>query len=138
MSTPIDSSAEAALTVLAGQFEHWRRSRTNGHARIPEDLWDQAVALSTVLSNGRVAKRLRLSPTDLRKRRVAQQAPATIRGAETPPRFVDITPSMPWSTAPPAETQVEFERPDGTRMCIRYRESATPLVALVRTFLEAR
>jgi hypothetical protein len=52
--------------------------------------------------------------------------------------FVDITPSMPWSTATPAETQVEFERPDGARICIRYRESATPLVALVRTFLEAR
>jgi hypothetical protein len=138
MSTLIDSHAEEALTELAGRFEHWRQSHTNGCARIPEDLWDQAVALSTVLPNARVAKRLRLSPTDLRKQRVARQTSSAIAGAEIPPTFVDITPSMPWSTATPAETQVEFERPDGARMCIRYRESATPLVALVRTFLEAR
>lgn len=49
MSTPIDTPAEAALTALAERFEHWRRTRTNEHERIPEDLWDQAVALSTVL-----------------------------------------------------------------------------------------
>src|SRR2546429_9855543 len=116
MSTPIDTPAEAALTALAERFEHWRRTRTNGHECIPEDLWDQAVALSTVLSNARVAKRLRLSPTDLRKQRVARQGPSAITGAETPPAFVDITPSMPWPTASPAETQVEFERPDGARM----------------------
>jgi hypothetical protein len=138
MSTPIDSPAEEALTELAERFEHWRQSRTHGRARIPEDLWDQAAALSMVLPNARVAKRLRLSPTDLRKQRVARQTSSAIAGAEIPPVFVDITPSMPWSTATSAETQVEFERPDGARMCIRYRESATPLVALVRTFLEAR
>jgi hypothetical protein len=138
MSTPIDSPAEEALTELARRFEHWRQSRTHGRARIPEDLWDQAVALSTVLSNARVAKRLRLSPTDLRKQRVARQGPSAIAGAETPHAFVDITPSMPWPTVSPAETQVEFERPDGARMCIRSRESATPLVALVQMFLEAR
>jgi hypothetical protein len=138
MSTLIDTPAEAALTELAGRFEHWRQSRTHGRARIPEDLWDQAAALSMVLPNARVAKRLRLSPTDLRKQRVARQDPLAIAGAETPPAFVDITPSMPWPTASPAETQVEFERPDGARMCIRSRASATPLVALVQTFLEAR
>jgi hypothetical protein len=138
MSTPIDTLAEEALTELAERFEHWRRTRPKRRARIPEDLWDQAVALSTVLSNGRVAQRLRLSPTDLSKQRTARQATSAIAGAETPPAFVDITPSMPWSTAVPGETEIEFARPDGARMCIRARESTTPLVALVRTFLEAR
>jgi hypothetical protein len=138
MSTPIDSPTEEALTELAGRFERWRQSRTHGRVRIPEDLWDQAIALSTVLSNARVAKRLRLSPTGLRKQRVARQGPSAMAGAETPPAFVDITPSMPWPTASSAETQVEIERPDGAWMCIRSRASATPLVALVRTFLEAR
>lgn len=80
----------------------------------------------------------RAGSTDLRKQRVARQTSSAIAGAETPPAFVDITPSMPWPTASPAETQLEFERLDGARMCIRYRESATPLVALVQTFLEAR
>ena len=77
MLIPIDSPAEEALTDLARRFDHWRQSRTHGRARIPEDLWDQAVALSTALSNARVAKRLRLSPTDLRKQRVARQRVAT-------------------------------------------------------------
>ena len=136
MSTTIDTPADAALTELAKRFERWRRARRNGHARIPEDLWAQAVALSTVLSNGRVAKRLRLSPTDLRKQRIARQATSASAGAETSPAFVDITPSMPWPTTAPTETEVEFARPDGARMCIRARGSATPLVALVRTFLQ--
>jgi hypothetical protein len=56
--------------------------------------------------------------------------------AETPPAFVDITPSMPWPTTTPGETEIELARPDGARMCIQYRESATPLVTLVRAFLE--
>src|SRR5919109_2847576 len=136
MSTPIDTPAEEALTELAERFEHWRRTRPKGRARIPEDLWDQAVALSTVLSNGRVAKRLRLSPTDLRKQRIARQATSASAGAETSPAFIDITPSMPWLTTSPTETEVEFARPDGAWMCIRARGSATPLVALVRTVLE--
>jgi len=62
MSTPIDTPAEEALTELAERFEHWRRTRPKGRARIPEDLWDQAVALSTLLSNGRVAQRLPFQP----------------------------------------------------------------------------
>jgi hypothetical protein len=136
MSTPIDTPAEAALTALAERFEHWRRTRTNGHERISEDLWDQAVALSTVLSNGRVAKRLRLSPTDLRKQRMARQAASASADAEPPPTFVDIPPLVPWPTTVPGETEIELVRPDGVRMGIRTRASATPLVTLVRTFLE--
>ena len=136
MSTPIDTPAEEALTELAERFEHWRRTRPKGRARIPEDLWDQAVALSTGLSNGRVAQRLRLSPTDLRKQRIARQATSASASAETSSAFIDITPSMPWPITSPTETEIEFARPDGARMCIRARGSATPLVALVRTFLE--
>ena len=136
MSTSIDTPAEAALTALAERFEHWRRTRTNGHECIPEDLWDQAVALSTVLSNGRVAKRLRLSPTDLRKQRMARQTASASADSEPPPAFVDITPSVPWPTTVPGETEIEFVRPDGARMGIRTRASAMPLVTLVRTFLE--
>jgi hypothetical protein len=138
MSTPIDTPAEAALTALAERFKHWRCTRTNRHERIPEDLWDQAVALSTVLSNGRVAKRLRLSPTDLRKQRMAlaRQADSASADAEPPSAFVDITPSVPWPTTVPGETEIELVRPDGARMGIRTRASATPLVTLVRTFLE--
>src|SRR5919197_4783916 len=105
MPTQIDTPADAALTELAKRFERWRRARRNGHARIPEDLWDQGVALSTVLSNGRVAKRLRLSPTDLRNQRIARQVTSASAGAETSPAFADIKPSTKWLTISPTETE---------------------------------
>ena len=68
MATESPLQAETALAELAEQFEDWRRSRTTGQERIPPSLWDQAVALSTVLPCSRVARRLRVRSTDLRKR----------------------------------------------------------------------
>jgi hypothetical protein len=83
---------------------------------------------------GRLQSACLSSPTDLRKQRIARQSRSATMEAETPPTFVDITPSMPWPTTMPGE--IELAWPDGARMCIRYRESATPLVTLVRAFLE--
>ena len=40
------SHAEDALTQLANRFAHWRQSRATRRARIPQALWDQAVALT--------------------------------------------------------------------------------------------
>ena len=68
MTTELSLQAETALAELAEQFEEWRRSRTTGQERIPPRLWDQAVALSTVLPCARVARCLRVRSTDLRKR----------------------------------------------------------------------
>ena len=119
-------TCRGGITELAERFEHWRQSRTHGRERIPEDLWDQAVALSTVLSNARVAKRLRLSPTDLRKQRVARQGPSAIAGAETPPAFVDITPSMPWpTTAPPSNSYCTMAKAIGFALNVFHKAGST-------------
>lgn len=135
--TTIMAHAEEALTELAGRFEHWRQTRATTHERIPQALWDEAVALSTVLSSSQVARRLRLSPTDLKKHRLAQQRSLPTESSEVAPsQFVEITPPLPGLAASPGETEVEFERTDGTRMRIRYRQSLLPLAALVRAFLE--
>jgi hypothetical protein len=37
---------EHQLDQLADQFEHWRQSRSHLHDRIPDPLWEQAVALT--------------------------------------------------------------------------------------------
>ena len=37
------------LDQLAGQFEHWRQTRSHRGERIPQALWDQAVDLLRVL-----------------------------------------------------------------------------------------
>jgi hypothetical protein len=42
------------LDQLAGQFEHWRQTRTHLSEQIPQALWDQAVALTATLPPTRV------------------------------------------------------------------------------------
>src|SRR5262245_37501034 len=57
LTTPLQ--AEHQLDQLAGQLEHWRQTRPQAGAHIPEPLWAQAVALAAVLPPTRVAKQLR-------------------------------------------------------------------------------
>ena len=126
--------AETTLAELAGQFEDWRRSRTTGQERIPPRLWDQAVALSTVLPGARVARRLRVRSTDLRKRALVKPAPGTTEGTGPPPAFVEVP--VPWpGPATPGITLIEVERPDGARLRVQYRD-APPLAAVLGAFLE--
>ena len=87
MTTESPLQVETALAELAEQFEDWRRSRTTGQERIPPRLWDQAVALSTVLPCSRVARSLRVRSTDLRKRALVKPAPGTTKGTAPPRRW---------------------------------------------------
>ena len=126
--------AEAALADLAEQFERWRRSRTARQERIPPGLWDRAVALSAVLPCARVARRLRLGSTDLRKRGLAGPATVATEVAGPVPDVVEVP--APWlGSAAPGATLIEVERPDGTRLRLQYRD-ALPLAAVLRAFLE--
>ena len=65
IQTPLH--AEHQLDQLAGQFAHWRQTRTAPLVRIPHELWDHAVALAAALPPSRVAKQLRLRLADLKK-----------------------------------------------------------------------
>ena len=68
MNNPIPVlSTDPQLDQLAGQFEHWRQNRSHPSERIPQALWNQAAALATAIPYSRVAKQLRLSPSDLKK-----------------------------------------------------------------------
>ena len=131
INTPLH--AEHQLDQLAGQFEHWRQTRTHRN-RIPQALWDQAVALARVLPHSRVAQHLRLSSHDLKKQiAIAHQETTAVSSA--PLGFVEV-PSAPARPQPPRGTQVELHRADGTRLRIHMPESTLPLEALVRAFLE--
>jgi len=128
--------AEAALAELAEQFEDWRRSRTTGQERIPPSLWDRAVALSTVLPCSCVARRLRVRSTDLRKRALVKPSPATTEETAPIPAFIEVPVPVPWpGPATSGITLIEVERPDGTRLRVRYRD-APPLATVLRAFLE--
>lgn len=126
--------AEHQLDQLAGQFEHWRQSRPQAWARIPEPLWAQAVALAAVLPPARVAKQLRVKVVHLHRHIAAQPA---CTAPTPPPGFVEVplpTPVVPDHGA----LTVEFQRSDGARLHLRAPATTLPLLAIVQCFLEGR
>jgi len=132
MLTTSHSSAEVALQQLAEQFTHWRQSRrTPRGPRIPEALWTDAVRLVQVLPRAQVAKALGLKPHALNRRCAVMDG--TLRPSPPAPHFVEV--AAPW---PRATTEVEIQRPDGTRLRITYSEPAPTLVPVLQTFLESR
>ena len=124
--------AEHQLDQLAGQFEHWRQTRTHPGERFPQALWDQAVALATTLPPSRVAKQLRLRLIDLKKQIAAPHAAPSL-----PLGFVEV-PSAPACPPPTGATQIELSRADGTRLCMHTPLAPLSLEALVRAFVEGR
>jgi hypothetical protein len=127
------SQAEDELTQLANRFAHWRQGRATRRARIPQALWDQAVALTAVLPTSRVARRLGLCPNDLKKRCGAPPATPAPEALPTALSFVEVSAASSWLAT---SAEVELYKPDGTRMRIAYHEPQPSLAALVRTFLE--
>lgn len=130
-------STASQLDQLAGQFAHWRQHRAHPSERIPQVLWDQAVALARVsdLPYTRVAKHLRLSPSDLKKQMRDHQHP-TPQVPVPPLSFVEVPPAPEHPMARPT-TEIELERADGARLHLCSGDSTLPLAALVRAFLEA-
>jgi hypothetical protein len=127
------AQAEAALQQLAEQFSHWRQSRRTPYGpRIPEALWTEAVGLVQFLPLTRVAKALHLKPHALKRRSGIGTSPAMPPVPERP--FVEVS----LGTRRPATTEVEIQRPDGTRLRITYGDTAPALASLVQTFLEPR
>jgi hypothetical protein len=122
------------LDQLAAQFEHWRQSRSHPHDRIPEPLWDQAVALTQTLSPSRVAKHVRLGVSDLKKQIAKRQGQAMPRLA--PSGFVEVPKPF---TQPQGLGGIEVEllRPDGARLRLHSPDASLPLAVIVRSFLEA-
>ena len=89
IDTPLH--ADHQLDQLSGQFAHWRQHRSHPYERIPDPLWDQAVALTATLSASRVAKHLRLRGSDLKKQIARRQGSAAAQ-MPTEPGFVEVRP----------------------------------------------
>jgi len=132
-TTPLTQAAYH-LTHVADCFDAWRQSRTTRAEPIPQHRWEQAIALTARFPLTRVARRLRVSGGELKKRGVASHA---ARSAPALPAlgFVEVTATSVWPT-PPVGTESELSRADGARRRIHIHEPQPPLVALVRTFLE--
>lgn len=126
------AQAEEALTRLTHHFAQWRQSRRTPRGRIPQELWAQAVALTTTLSVTRVAHQLGLTSHALKRRATLNCTTSPLPSLRVPP-FVEVAPAWRSPT-----TEVEIQRPDGTRLRIMYSDPSPALVPLLQTFLEAR
>ena len=130
---------EHQLDQLSGQFEHWRQSRSSPHERIPEPLWEQAVALTSTLSPSRVAKHLRVRVSDLKEQITKRHGSTAAQRPPhpAPPRFVEV-PQPPAPPPVPGCLEVELHRTDGARLRMHSPDASLPLAAIVHSFLEAR
>ena len=127
-STALD---DEGLAALAQQFEHWRSTRAGRGERIPASLWAQAVTQCQRVALSRVAKVLRLSPSELKRRRdeATQSLVRSAPDAAGPGGFVEVQVPLP---GPGME--VEVHRRDGARLRFRCPDSA-PMTALLHAFL---
>jgi hypothetical protein len=130
MKTIPPAYAEQQLTDVANRFDEWRQTRTTRTEPIPQHLWEQAIALTTMFPITRVATRLRVSGGELKKRCAAHHAAATaVLG------FVEV-PAAPLWPLPTSGIEIELQRPDGTRLRMHAPEPQFPLLGVVRAFLE--
>ena len=135
MTTEPVLQAEPALADLAEQFAQWRQTR-QAHEPIPPRLWSQAVALTALLPYSQVAKRLRLSPTDLKKRCLARPGMEPAEATPPAPTFVEVTGVAVGAAPASPPLRIEVERPDGARLRVHAAPSLS-LAAVLRAFLES-
>jgi hypothetical protein len=127
--------AEQQLTHVANRFDEWRQTRTTRTEPIPQYLWEQAIALTTMFPITRVATRLRVSGGELKKRCAAHHAARSTPAATAVLGFVEM-PAAPLGPLPTSGIEIELQRPDGTRLRMHAPEPQLPLLGVVRAFLE--
>ena len=135
MKTIAPAQAEQHLTHVADLFDEWRQTRTTRAAPIPQYLWEQAIALTTMFAITRVATRLRVSGGELKKRCAAHHAALAASTSTAAPGFVEV-PATPIWARPTSAIEIELQHPNGARLRVAAPESQLPLLAVVQAFLE--
>jgi len=134
MKAPIASTL--TLEVVAQHFAQWRSHKKKGE-RIPEHLWREAISLLDTYQISQVTRRLRLSGSDLNKRRgVSSAGRGRGQGAGAEAAFVEIDPNEVAHTSAlnTHAAWLELHRPDGLRLCI-HPSDGSELLALVDRFM---
>lgn len=125
---------QLTLEGVRRRFDKWRKTKKT-RSRIPEELWDAAVALCEQRSPSKVSQALRLNSNYLKKQIAARQL-------SEPPSVVEATSFIEVSLPAPSngsECVVEMENHHGDRMKIYFADKQSAnLVALSHAFLGVR
>ena len=131
------TSIEASLTLkeVAKHFKQWRSIKKKGE-RIPDHLWSEAVGLLGTYGVSQVTRTLRLSGTDLNKRRGIIGGGQRRQGPGAGTTFVKIDPTLVDQALVTDVTAawMELERPDGLRLRIQSTRGAD-MLALAERFM---
>ena len=114
----MSSSLPDDLTRTRAMFEQWRATRT-GRGKIPDPLWQAAIALQDRYSVGQICRELRLCDSDLRARsRTTQSAPQgpTPSFVALPPQTFASPATLTSADSLQEEIRLVWERADGTRL----------------------
>ncbi|MFC1848577.1 hypothetical protein ACFL27_00070 [candidate division CSSED10-310 bacterium] len=128
-----------SLNEVAQDFETWRKSKPHSKSRIPEKLWEAAVALTATYPVSKVSQILKLNHTEL-KRRVEQKAVPPCGPSFIPvdlPACSSVRNGQPGSTRPTC--LIELESSDGIRFrCTVYGTIPQQLLTFCQTLLLGR
>ena len=119
----------AAVREVGERFEAWRGTRLK-LGRIPEELWDAAIAVAREHGVWTVSRALCVN-YDALKGRVGASAGSATEGEETSSTVVELPASSVEGTSSPVQTVVDLWGRDGERMTIRVAASAALDVAQV-------
>lgn len=137
MARPKQGELPQELARAAARFARWRQGRVVGE-RIPESLWNLAVALAAKCGVSRTATELAVDYYSLKKR-CEKELPSPARqgeGSASSAGFVELPPS---ALTPSSEYVIEFEKASGAKLRVHCKGPCLPdLAALSRGFWEAR
>jgi hypothetical protein len=126
-SKPIPES----ILQLRGQLEQFRSSHPP-RTRLPEPLWQSAVALAQSHGLYLVARSLRLDYMQLKKR--LGGGSAARRRARSQPRFIEV---IGTTRERGEEYVIEFESPHGAKMRVHCRTSSPDWAVLLHAWRRA-
>jgi len=121
------------LEEVGEHLAQWRRGKDKGE-RIPEQLWSEALGLLDSHGISQVSRTLRLSYTELDKRRAIIEAGQHRQGRGEETAFVEIDRALVDQAERVEATAVwmELERPDGLRLRIHPSHRGDMLTLLDR------
>ena len=136
MSTRQPANIPVALSRARRQLDRWRSRQPNKRARLPEGLWQNAVALARTHGLNKTARALGLKYESLKKHLAATATEQSERGG-TQCEFLELLPSP--VTSPSIECTIELGDGDGTtvRMHVKGVRMAD-LASFARGFRSSR
>lgn len=121
------------LETVAEHFAQWRETKA-ARERIPEPLWREAIELLDTYRISQITRTLRLSGSDLNKRRRQLTSPPPADAQEGRHTFVELETPLINPASAKVTPWLELQRPDG--LCMRlHAGDRDDLLALVDRFI---